>query len=174
MTRKAPHQISVITEMTDDCGERALFAFARAWALGALSAAVPAAFLFILPSLIALFHGDGFDPRGLMLVLVPLFVSGTITLVGMVAIGLPLTVILARRGNECPRIYAACGAGAGALFPLAVGLALGSWAGGFFLAVFGMVAGTTAARSWGRWRSSLRQDEAPGDLHENPFHDMIY
>ena len=125
----------------------------------------------VLPFLIALSDGDGFDPQGLSLVFVSLLVSGTITLVGMVAIGLPMTAILARRGKESPRIYAACGAGTGALLPLAACVALGSWAAGFFLAVFGMTAGTAAALSWGRWRRSLRRDATPC---ENPFHDMIY
>ena len=171
MTRQSPDRISVITEITDHCGEGALFAFTRAWALGALAAAVPAAFLFVLPFLISLFDGDGFDPQGLTLLLVPLLVCGTITLVGMVAIGLPVTAILARRVKESPRIYAACGAVAGAFLPLAICLALGSWEAGLFFAVFGTIAGTTAALSWGRWRMSLRHDATP---RENPFHDMIY
>ena len=163
--------ISVITAMPDSGGERALFAFTRAWALGTFAAAAPAALLFVPPFLVALLGNGGFDPQGLTLLVIPLLVSGSVTLVGMVVIGLPLTKILARRGSECPMTYAACGAGAGAILPLAVCLALGSWEAGFFFAVFGMLAGFTTALSWGRWRMALRHNPTP---RENPFHDMIY
>ena len=171
MTRQSHPPFSVITEMTDNGGERALFAFTRAWMFGTFAAALPAVLLFAVPFSVALFDIGGFDPQALTLLLVPVLVSGSVTLAGMVAIGLPLTAILARRGRECPRIYVACGSGAGAFLPLALCLVLGSWGAGLFFAVFGMLAGTTAALSWGRWRISLRHDAKP---RENPFHDMIY
>ena len=174
MTDLKQAAVSDFTEITDITVDEPLFAFARALIWGTLAGSAPGIVLFMLPIVAVLIDHQGLDSSALYLMIIPLIVSGAITLAAMVVLGLPLTAFLKSRGKECPRIYAVCGSIAGAAIPFAICLAFGSWEAGLFFACFGMIAGTTTALSWGRWRASIRATQPPAPTHENPFHDMIY
>lgn len=174
MTDFTQSTVSDFTEISDISVDEPLFAFARALGWGTLAGSAPAIVFIMLPIIALLIDGEGMDSSALYLMIIPLIVSGAITLAAMVVLGLPLTAFLKSRGKECPRIYALCGLAAGAIIPFAICLALGSWEAGLFFAIFGTPAGFATALSWGRWRASLRPVEPPQTTHENPFHDMIY
>ena len=172
MSKYNRDRVSVFSEIPVYSGHRRFVAFWYSVGVGTLAGGGIPAIISIPLAVMAM--ADGVGLAGLFIPFVPLVFTGSFVLPAAIVIGLPLTAILKSQGKECPRIYAFCGLIAGAAIPLSFTLAFGGWEPGLFFAVFGMLAGLATALSWGRWRKSLRQDAAPGDLTENPFHDMIY
>ena len=92
-------------------------------------------------------------PLALLLVILPILVSATVTIAGMVVIGLPLTMWLHHRQAERQGTYRLVGALCGFVLPLPFLLANGPVDWTFLvLAIPGALAGFTAATIWGDWR----------------------
>ena len=158
--------------------ERSTLAFIRAIGLGTLVGGGPWLLLTLPIGFVFAVSGE---IGGLMLAIFPVLIAGGVTFASMTVIGLPLTAFLEQRGAESERIYAAAGAGAGAIIPMIVlTLLYGSdlWFEGvaYALAFGGMLAGLTTALSWANHRDRLRaeREEAEAEPEPNPIHDLIY
>lgn len=119
------------------------------------------------------FTESGAPLDGLAAALLPLWFTAGVTLAAMVLVGLPLTAALQRTGRECWRTYTLLGLLFGALIPFAYILAIdGAWEPAAFFAVPGMLAGTAAGYSWGRWRRACTERSRTD--RENPIHDLLF
>lgn len=127
---------------------------------------------------------EGFDIQSLALLwgllLFGLFVAG-FTLAGMVAIGLPITLILRQLDWELAWLYSALGAISGFLFLAIIFGGDGSMLSeNLALTCPGAVAGFVTALRWGLWRekrATIRLQAQSGHAparRDNPIHDLIY
>ena len=108
--------------------------------------------LVLSPAVIA----DGEIGVAVLLVGFPILFAGCMTLLGMVIIGLPITALLATLSAESPGAYLLAGGVAGAaLCPLVTWLVWGWVELGYFLALFGALAGGAAGNVWGGWRAGF-------------------
>ncbi|APE27720.1 hypothetical protein [Aurantiacibacter gangjinensis] len=139
-----------------------------------------AAFVAVIAGVVAIsfnvvaFHG-GFGPNDIPegLLMIATFVA-IFTLAGMVAIGLPVTVVLKLIDHEHAWLYALLGALAGFLATaVAIGPAnLTRW-DDFTLPAIGALCGLTAGAVWGRWRERGAK-VAPAAKPANPVHDLLF
>ncbi len=109
------------------------------------------------------------------------FVAATLTLLGMVFVGLPITAILQALNLERTWLYSALGAIAGfvtlvLLFELPISIDLGS----LTLAGSGGLAGLACAYRWGRWRERVaksrqaERENRAAQRRTNPIHELIH
>lgn len=129
--------------------------FAHAVGWGALAGAAPF-MLFTVPIGIASMVEAHFL-SGLYLAVLPLVISGVVTVSAAIIFGLPLTAILHRFQRESQSAYAMAGFGIGIAIPVALLIMTGSEATVWFILmiIFGGVAGTTTGYLWGEWREQL-------------------
>jgi hypothetical protein len=103
----------------------------------------------------------------------PLVIASVGTLAGMLAVGLPLTAMMRGNKPEAAYPYSLAGMGAGFVIPYLIFAFATGWSieiavGGLFLAVPGLLAGTTAATMWGAWREQVTADVADTIAHPRP------
>jgi hypothetical protein len=125
-----------------------MWPFVKSVLLGALAGSAP--FLVFTGTLVATSLPRGFNGDGQLAVL-PLLVATPIVLVSSILIGLPLTVVLRRRGSESRFAYIASGGAAGFIIPPVI-LFLMSAPSGYWIAILGAVGGGVTGRTW--WASA--------------------
>lgn len=100
-------------------------------------------------------------PLALLLVILPILVGATVTMAGLIVIGLPLTAWLHHRQAERAGTYGLTGAACGFLLPWLFALENGTVDWTFLvIAIPGALAGTTAATVWGNWREQVTAEVA--------------
>lgn len=133
--------------------------FARAVWWGALIGGGPYLLLTVPAALPILADPSSSGLSGaLVLVALPILLAGAGTLTGAVLFGLPLTVLLRHMRKETSANYGMVGALLGFTMPaLAAFATFGPELGGSFLmfAIPGLLAGTTAATTWGNRREQV-------------------
>lgn len=179
MTEQPQESISEVSEIIEDHPSRPLVAFLRAVALGALAGGVPY-MIFSVPLGVSQTTFEDV-PFVLWLTFMPVILCGVVTLLSALVIGLPLTVILHKAGEESAGLYTFFGLMFGCLVPLATVLVVsGSWEAGAFFTLPGILAGSVAGLSWGRWRQEVAeakreaQRSAQARKRDNPIHDLIH
>ncbi len=179
MTADPRDTISDFTEMTDRELSAIFGSFFRAIGWGAVAGG-GFFMVFTVPFGLTLLIADG-EPRGLIVALLPLGIAFAGTLIGMIGIGLPLTMLLRYLGRELLRIYSITGIVGGLLLPLLIIASLeGAFSSsgvslGIFLGPFGAMAGGVCGHIWGSYREDIaRAAEGPENTPTNPYHDMIY
>lgn len=179
MTADPRDTVSEFTEMTDGELAQMTGAFFRAIGLGAVAGG--GLFLLVtMPAGLMMIMSDG-EPAGLLVSVLPLIVALFGTLAGMICLGLPLTGLLRYLGQERAAIYTTVGLVGGFLLP---GLISAMFDAGdysatiafaVFVGLFGAIAGSVTANTWGTYRESVaNRDPDEPDLSTNPFHEMIY
>lgn len=170
-------RISDNPEITDILGNdgRGNFCAALGWGTAAGTATILVAVVAVspLPHVISGYFA--------MLLVIVSLVAGVLTLVGMLVVGLPLTLSLRAFGAEYVGFYAALGAGAGFVM-----MALLSGRPGLHdpasivVACAGGLAGLACSYRWGRWRSELARaprhllETSSPDKRTNPIHDLLH
>lgn len=173
MTNEPRNDISVISEtpVMDGLGH---FLVALGWAIIAGTLALAFGLLLIGP--LTLDFG-GFLAAALFF---SVFV-GLFTLMGMVAIGLPTTLLLWVLRSEYAALYAGVGAVAGFLI-LSIGFDAHRLASleDIVLPASGAAAGLAGAWRWGWWRERVANakrsgaNRYPTDKRDNPIHDLTH
>jgi hypothetical protein len=135
-----------------------MWPFVKSVLLGALAGSAP--FLVFTGTLVATslprgFNGDGQLAGMLWVAVLPLLVATPTVLVSSILIGLPLTVVLRRRGSESRFAYIASGGAAGFIIPPVI-LFLMSAPSGYWIAILGAVGGGVTGRTW--WASAHDPD----------------
>jgi hypothetical protein len=131
--------------------------FVRAVVVGTLAAG--AVVSMVLAAMFVPFVGswnDAADVAGIIGVVTA--ITFGLVVLGAVFIGLPVTFVLQRVNRESEGSYIAAGTVFGFLVPLALLLALGSEAQGYWVCLLGAVAGGAAALVW--WRCYRREQQA--------------
>ena len=176
MDNELPKSVSELSEIPDFVKEPPAVHFGAALLWGALTGAVtvvvPLAISTPENAAVTLFAGLFFMTIG----------TSLFTLIGMLAIGLPVTVLLKFAHAEHRYLYAGIGFFAGSGFQ-AVVLDV-SWRyepEAVIFLVAGGLAGFAAALRWGRWREALAhyrqrlaEQEAQPNKRSNPIHDLIH
>jgi hypothetical protein len=127
-----------------------MWPFAKSVILGALTGSAPILMFTILLSASSLpdgLNGDGHLLPSLWLVVLPLVVAAPIVFVASLLVGLPLTLLLRRKGWESGAVYISVGAGMGFVLPIA-GLLLMSAPAGYWMSILGAVSGAVTGRTW--------------------------
>ncbi len=137
--------------MIPELNRTALIALAKAVIWGGVAGALP--FLLVTVPIGMAMVQDG-QAGGFWIMLVPLWIAWPATLAGTLAIGLPLTVLLARSGHERGRFYVLAGLIAGSLPFLLAGL-FPDMIGWMAFSIPGGLAGAVAGWHWGRHRDWL-------------------
>ena len=173
MTDKLRNDVSGISETSGITGVGHFLA-----AIGWGTLAGTAAFsLWLVAVPISAF--DMLDVVGFML-FVSFFVS-LIAFAGMIAIGLPVTVILRAIGQEYAALYASIGAFAGCIAMAAIFQV--SWILDpelVLLLVSGTIAGFACALRWGKWREQVGKSrnqkarQSGSGRRSNPIHDLTH
>jgi len=172
MTNRSRSPISQNTEITEAL---ALDQFLAAVCWGTLAGTGAMMTMMLISS-----PGFDFAAIGGVLVFTSLFVS-IITLLAMLLIGLPLTLLLRAVDRESAAIYASAGGIVGYLI-----LALMAWLPSpnqpeaVLFPLFGSFAGGACALRWGKWREKRAierdQETNPAASHrrDNPIHELIH
>lgn len=176
MDNELQEPISEISEIPDLLGEPPAIHFGAAVLWGCLAGTVA----FIAP-LAVMEPKNAAQAIVAALIFVPIF-AGVLTLAGMIAFGLPVTLILKAAGAEHRFLYAGIGAVAGpASTILLFAKPLRFDPEAIWFLVIGGLAGFAAAFRWGRWREALARyrqqladEEAQPDKRSNPIHDLIH
>ena len=141
----------------------AMWPFAKSVLYGALAASAPVLVLVFL-MIVASLTVNPFDVRdvfaALLLLLLPLGIAIPVVLAGMVAIGLPLTLLLRRRGWESAAAYIGVGLVAGWSLPMAYSAWFAPGPSDPWMALLGAGGGAMAARTW--WINA-RKPKRAGD-----------
>ncbi len=180
MTADPRDTISGFTEMTDAELAQHIAHFFRAVGAGMLAGGAPFAVLTVPAGAVTAMRGEVVG--GLFFAASPLLIAGGVTLLGMLLLGIPLTMILFELRRESAAIYAWAGALFGQLACVAFTvLTIESLGAGILLGIPGMLAGAVAGKVWGERRAALSQGRQFGGpasrgtaAARNPIHDMIY
>ena len=176
MDNELPQYISKISEIPVLVKESPVIHFGAALLWGALTGAVsvvvPLAISTPENAAVTLFAGLYFMTIG----------ASLFTLIGMLAIGLPVTVLLKFARAEHRYLYAGIGFVAGAGFQaILLGVSWRYEPEAVIFLVAGGLAGFAAALRWGRWREALAryrqrlaEQEARTEKRSNPIHDLIH
>jgi len=151
--------------------------FFRAWAAGTVAGGGPFAAIFLWQAI------DWQSRESLALVLIPLRVAASVSLLGMLLIALPATALLRSNGAETIRTYCAIGLVGGAVLSCAVTAAFFvpisiedvAWQPFAVIGGLGAFGGLAASFVWGRHRAKLREIADPASARQaNPIHELLH
>jgi hypothetical protein len=172
MTDDSRKDISPNTEITEGFG---LHHFLAAVSWGSIAGTGAMMAMMIV-------SGLGFDLAAIGTALVFTgFFAGIITLLAMLVIGLPLTLILGAIDRESAVLYASFGSLVGYLvLGLMIGLPSKGQAEALLFPLLGAFAGWACALRWGKWREKCADRRLPApkstssSRRNNPVHDLIH
>lgn len=176
MENEPPESLSEIPERAETGATLVASNFLAAVGLGGLTATAVMA-LVMLASLRPPYSAENLFAA---LFFVGVFAQ-IFTLIGMLVIGLPVTLVLRLIDAEHRAIYAAIGGIAGfAVLTALSGIEPNDLADGLPFLTIGAAAGFVSALRWGSWRSTLaeaRRCPSGGPVRrkrDNPIHDLVH